>query len=212
MAPRILTLILSLAVFSGRTFAGDPPHEIRVVLDPTLTTGSPSRVLTREERALLVEEARRCLSDLRALLLRPATRLHFQRHYGLNPVRMLERDDFAVVVRPFARHAGPAGVQVGGYEFGETTLDLNVALLRAARHAPDPSRWRRYVAGVLVHELAHLADSLDDGVNDDGGLLEGEEGEAAQLASGCDLTPPGDLPEEPGTLELSREFWSPRHR
>lgn len=181
------------------------------MLDPALT-GPATRPLDQAERVHLVEEARQCLAHVRALLMRPATRLHFQRHYGLNPVHILERDDFALVVRPFVRYQGPTGTLVGGYVFGESTLDLNVAVLHAARRAPAPGPWRRYVAGVLVHELAHLADYLDDGVNDDGGRLEGEEGEAAQEAAGAELMPPGKLPEEAGPMELSREFWSPRRR
>lgn len=174
-----LAVVLLLAL-TACTHAAPP---VRVLIDPALDAEAG--------RHELVHEARRCLDELRALISRPAARLHFVQHYGLNPVRLLERDDFAVIVRAF-----PDSVAVGGYAFGETTLDLNVAVLRAARHASDPRPWRRYAAGLLVHELAHLADFIGDGVNDDGGLIDAEEGEAAQKAAGCDLLPPGPLPSE----------------
>ena len=166
-----------------------PAPEVRVVLEPGLVKKST-------ERDALLDEARECIAALRAVLDTPAARAHFQQHYHLQPTRILDREDFAVIVRGFPRHAGPAGVQVGGYVFGESTVDLNVAVLRGALRARDRKVWRRYTAGVLVHELAHLADFLDDGVNNDGGITNAEEGDAAQIAVGCSLRPPGVLPEE----------------
>lgn len=177
MARLAVVFLLALTAWAHAA----PP--VRVLIDPALDL--------EIERHELVHEARRCIDELRALITRPAARLHFIQHYGLNPARLLERDDFAVIVRPF-----PDSVAVGGYAFGETTLDLNVAVLRAARRAADPLPWRRYAAGLLVHELAHMADFIGDGVNDDGGLIDGEEGEAAQKAAGCELLPPGPLPAE----------------
>ena len=197
MARLLLVLLLTAQVVHCGVARADAPT-VRVILDPALDAGP--------DRVQLGDETRRCLAELRALLQRPATRVHFLKHYGLNPLRILERDDFAVIVRPFPK--SPRSEVVGAYVFGDTTLDLNVAVLRSARRAADPAPWRRYVAGVLVHELAHLADYLDDGINDDGGLVDAEEGVAAQVASGCELTPPGELVDE-APLALTRDFWSP---
>lgn len=189
---RALVLVLIFACAMPAVAA----HHIE--LDPGLAA------VGADERAALVEEARVCLERAQKLLAKPAARAHFQQAYGLNPARLMTGEDRAIVVCTFPARSG--GIQVGGYVFGDPTVSLNVDVLRAARRSRDPEAWRAYIAGVLVHEMAHLADWLDDGQNNDGGL-DGEEGEEAQRVAGCALAPPSPMltGEHPS---LRDEIWS----
>jgi hypothetical protein len=171
---------------------GAPHPAVRVRIDPGLLTGSEEgiRPLTPEEHARLLADARLCLVRVRQVLARPATRAHFRRVYGLDSARLLDRAGLVVLLRTFpVRWDVPAAertVQVGAYMFGEMSVSLNAQLLLAARDPPLRDEWLDYAAGVVVHELAHLADFLDNGLNDDGRIATaGEEGEEAQRSAGC---------------------------
>lgn len=190
----------SRALFVCLLFAAPALAANRIELDPALAA------VPAGERAALVDEARACLDRAQQLLARPAARAHFQQVYGLNPGRLMTGEDRAIVVCSFPVRGAGAGVQVGGYVFGDPTVSLNVDVLRAARRARNPDTWRAYIAGVLVHEMAHLADWLDDGQNNDGGL-DGEEGEEAQKIAGCALAPPAPLLTGEH-LSLRDEIWS----
>lgn len=178
--------------------AGGP---LRVVFDPELISGG-LRVgaLSPAERAALSAGAQELATRVRVVVAEPALRSHFRRVYRLDPAPLLDRGAVSLVVRAFPPPPGgdPARAPVGGYQFGESSVDVGVRLLLAAR---DPA-WREDAAGIVIHELAHLADFLEDGENDDGGMpLDGdEEGDAAQRAAGCPLAPPGAL----GSLEELR--------
>lgn len=176
-------LVLSLAL----VLAAPARPASRIELDPALVP------VPADERAALVAEARACLERAQQLLAKPAARAHFQQVYGLNPGRLMTGEDSAIVLCTFPARSAGTGVQVGGYVFGDPTVSLNIDVLRAARRSRNPDAWRAYIAGVLVHEMAHLADWLDDGQNNDGGL-DVEEGEEAQKVAGCAPAPPSPLP------------------
>lgn len=181
---KFLAILIFLSI--GPSSAKAAP---RIIFDPDF---SAQINLSMMEREAVIQEVNLCLDRAIEILSQPRSVAYFKRMYKLDPVPLLRRSELMIILRawpiPWNVPESERTIQVGGYCFGESIISINGQLL----FYKERTKIRNYIAGVIVHEMAHWADFLDDGINHDGGLKE-EEGYVAQKACGCDFRLPSPM-------------------